>query len=387
MALSEIMIQDVLKLQLNKVIREASYENLRLYLLERAPLLAVTQAIESELNKHSQDDIQTIIQQRNRTASDAQKTKDEHDKNIQDEIKQLADLKAQLMHTVMAEGYSMFVTQLDDVLQSSAPLNLSSNERSELERITSLMKNYLAINSQEQELNKRLDNVKNTLQQQQNKPANQKSQSESDSESDAVIRFLTFAAPIAGIIGISCGGVVFALTLAGPATVTVAAIILAAVAGILIAGVVSYLSLGALALCFTKITGNDFLFIKNKKETEGLGVDTIPELNRSIEGAQETISQIEAELVEKSNAKQQLIQEAQGITPQPKEKTMDESDTQQQVQVNAQKVNKVGRGGSPSFFNRASDSNFKSENLPANDNDGHGHDSNPSTSAGFSSSQ
>ncbi|KTD49319.1 hypothetical protein [Legionella quateirensis] len=88
MALSEIIINDVVKYQTNAVISESSYQTLRQYLLERKPLLTVTNEIDSFLNEHYTADKQIVIEQLVQAACDSQKTndaqearKDEQEKN------------------------------------------------------------------------------------------------------------------------------------------------------------------------------------------------------------------------------------------------------------------------------------------------------------------
>ena len=76
MALSEIIINDVVKYQTNEVIRESSYHTLRQYLLERKPLLTVTNAIDTFLNQHYSADKQNVIEQLVQAACDSQKAND-----------------------------------------------------------------------------------------------------------------------------------------------------------------------------------------------------------------------------------------------------------------------------------------------------------------------
>ncbi|CAM2742423.1 hypothetical protein [Legionella worsleiensis] len=271
----------------------------------------------------------------------AHKTKEELNKNIEAKIKQLDDLKAQLRQTVVAHGYSMFVTQLDEILRSDAFLKADYHERDALKSITSIMKNYLEINSQEQELIQRLDNVKNTLQQQQknlvsktaqlkdygcsepqliekNKTlTNQKIQLQGDSQSAALARDLMFGVSFVCGATALVGGVVFGTIVFAPLNIILVTALALVSLVTLTAGIV-YNSKQTDADYQLKqntlmIAANQSLLTKNGKEAEQLREHTIPKLKRSIEEARGTIPQLEAQIKQKSDAKQQLLVKAQNV--------------------------------------------------------------------------
>lgn len=76
MALSEIIINDVVRFQTNAVISESDFQNLRQYLLNREPLLTVTNSIDVFLREHFSADKQTAIEEMAKAACDSQKTSD-----------------------------------------------------------------------------------------------------------------------------------------------------------------------------------------------------------------------------------------------------------------------------------------------------------------------
>ncbi|KTD34393.1 substrate of the Dot/Icm secretion system [Legionella moravica] len=76
MALSEIIINDVVKYQTNLVISEANFPTLRQYLLERKPLSSVTNEIDTFLNEHFIADKQMVLEQLTYAACESQKKSD-----------------------------------------------------------------------------------------------------------------------------------------------------------------------------------------------------------------------------------------------------------------------------------------------------------------------
>jgi hypothetical protein len=76
MALSDIIINDVVRFQTNAVISESDFQNLRQYLLNREPLLTVTNSIDVFLREHFSADKQTAIEEMAKAACDSQRTSD-----------------------------------------------------------------------------------------------------------------------------------------------------------------------------------------------------------------------------------------------------------------------------------------------------------------------
>ncbi|MBL7481674.1 type IV secretion protein Dot [Legionella bononiensis] len=146
MALSEIIINDVVKYQTNEVISESSYHTLRQYLLERKPLLTVTNAIDSFLNQHYSADKQNVIEQLVQAACDSQKANDaqeartdEQEKNSDtllrsnygQELSSLQSKLTQLETTIYQQNN--FSSQLQSQV-SEYQINLKQVERS-IERV------------------------------------------------------------------------------------------------------------------------------------------------------------------------------------------------------------------------------------------------------------
>ncbi|HAT1979119.1 TPA: Dot/Icm T4SS effector PieE [Legionella pneumophila] len=76
MALSEIIINDVVQYQTNAVISESNYHILRQYLLERKPLSRVLNPINSLLSEHCDKDKQAIINHLTQLACESQRNHD-----------------------------------------------------------------------------------------------------------------------------------------------------------------------------------------------------------------------------------------------------------------------------------------------------------------------
>lgn len=76
MALSEIIINDVVQYQTNKIISASNYQTLRQYLLERKPLSELTNAIDEFLTTQYDTDKRTIIMELAQLAFDAQRASD-----------------------------------------------------------------------------------------------------------------------------------------------------------------------------------------------------------------------------------------------------------------------------------------------------------------------
>ncbi len=76
MALSEIIINDVVQYQTNAVISESNYHILRQYLLERKPLSRVLNPINSLLSEHCNQDKQAIINHLTQLACESQRNHD-----------------------------------------------------------------------------------------------------------------------------------------------------------------------------------------------------------------------------------------------------------------------------------------------------------------------
>ncbi len=76
MALSEIIINDVVQYQTNTVISESNYHILRQYLLERKPLSRVLNPINSLLSEHCDKDKQAIINHLTQLACESQRNYD-----------------------------------------------------------------------------------------------------------------------------------------------------------------------------------------------------------------------------------------------------------------------------------------------------------------------
>lgn len=87
MALSEIIINDVVQYQTNKIISESNYPTLRQYLLERKPLSILTDAIEEILSSQYDIDKRTIIMELAQLAFDAQRASDTHEARSDDQEK------------------------------------------------------------------------------------------------------------------------------------------------------------------------------------------------------------------------------------------------------------------------------------------------------------
>lgn len=76
MALSEIIINDIVQSQTNAVISESNYHILRQYLLERKPLSRVLNPINSLLSEHCNQDKQAIINHLTQLACESQRNHD-----------------------------------------------------------------------------------------------------------------------------------------------------------------------------------------------------------------------------------------------------------------------------------------------------------------------
>lgn len=90
MALSEIIINDVVLIHTNAAISESNYHILRRYLLERRPLERVTNNINLLLSEHCNSDKQTAINYFTQLACDAQKNNDIQDA-MSDELEENSD--------------------------------------------------------------------------------------------------------------------------------------------------------------------------------------------------------------------------------------------------------------------------------------------------------
>lgn len=148
MALSEIIINDVVKNQTNVVISEANFPTLRQYLLERKPLSSVTNVIDTFLNEHFIADKQMALQQLTDAACESQKKSDAeeviHDEqeknsdgllrtNYVQEVSEVQNRLAQL--GTMIYQQNNYSAQLQRQL-SEHQINLNRVERS-IERIKS----------------------------------------------------------------------------------------------------------------------------------------------------------------------------------------------------------------------------------------------------------
>ncbi len=94
MALSEIIINDLVLYQTNAAISESNYHTLRQYLLERKPLLIVTNNINSLLSEYCNADKQALMNSLTQIACEAQRSsdiqeamRDEEEKNNDDLLK------------------------------------------------------------------------------------------------------------------------------------------------------------------------------------------------------------------------------------------------------------------------------------------------------------
>lgn len=106
MALSEIIINDVVRYQTNAVINESDFQNLRQYLLNREPLLTVTNSIDLFLSEHYSADKQTTIQEMAQSACTAQK--------ISDSREARADEQEQNNDALLKSNYSQELPSLDN---------------------------------------------------------------------------------------------------------------------------------------------------------------------------------------------------------------------------------------------------------------------------------
>ncbi len=87
MALSEIIINDVVRFQTSTVISESSFQDLRQYLLERKALLTVTNTIDSILSVHYSADKQAMIYEQAKLACESQKLSDDREARADEEEK------------------------------------------------------------------------------------------------------------------------------------------------------------------------------------------------------------------------------------------------------------------------------------------------------------
>ncbi|CEG57577.1 hypothetical protein [Legionella fallonii] len=98
MALSDIIISDLVLKQTNAAISESNYHGLRQYLLERKPLLTVTNAINSLLSEQISIERQEFIQKHTQLACEAQRNND-----IQEVA---ADEQEQINDNLLHESYA-----------------------------------------------------------------------------------------------------------------------------------------------------------------------------------------------------------------------------------------------------------------------------------------
>lgn len=105
MALSDVIISDLILKQTNTAISESNYHTLRQYLLERKPLLTVTNAINSLLSEHINIEKQKYVQHFTQLACEAQRTNDVREAN--------ADEQERINDSLLQESYTKEIPVLE----------------------------------------------------------------------------------------------------------------------------------------------------------------------------------------------------------------------------------------------------------------------------------
>ena len=118
MALSDVIISDLVLKQTNATISESNYHALRQYLLERKPLLTITNAINSLLSEHISIEKQKYVQHFTQLACGAQHTSDIQEANT-DEQERIND-------SLLQESYNKELP----VLERTIPIAIESTGKS-----------------------------------------------------------------------------------------------------------------------------------------------------------------------------------------------------------------------------------------------------------------
>lgn len=112
MALSEIIINDVVQYQTVVMLHDANYQALRQYLLERKPLPPVITAIHSIIASHCTSDKQDFMHHTTQQACEAQKTNDEQEEQS-DKWEKERDATLYSQYTVELQELQSTLSQLE----------------------------------------------------------------------------------------------------------------------------------------------------------------------------------------------------------------------------------------------------------------------------------
>ncbi|WP_298623819.1 hypothetical protein [uncultured Legionella sp.] len=143
MALSEIIINDIVRKRTNAVIKASDFHNLRQYLLNREPLLTVTNSIDLLLREQFSDDRQAAVEAMAQEAYDAQRTSDKKETR--------ADEHERTNDELLKVSYSQELPSLE-------------NKKNQLDERIYQQQNYHAhIRSQVSEYKINLDQINRTI--------------------------------------------------------------------------------------------------------------------------------------------------------------------------------------------------------------------------------